>query len=136
MSREVKEMRSSRNKQERGMYLILAYMALHGRLLDVNDIDEHLFSQLKRMFEPDYDITNLEKDAEMMAINHFFLKNRNGNYEFNLNIMKKIVFVSVADYDVIFVQTQCKDQYLRYIIKKEDFEEEIKEDYLECFKKI
>ena len=42
--------------------------------------------------------------------------------------MKKIVFVSVADYDAVFVHAYWKDQYLRYIIKKEDFEEEIKED--------
>ena len=137
MSREVKAMKDSRDEQKRGMYLILAYMALHGRVLDVNDIDQNLFSGLRMMFKSDYDITNLEKDVEKMAINHFLLKNRNGNYEFNLNIMKKIVFVSVADYDAVFVQTHCsKDQYFRYIITKKDFKEEIKEDYLECFMKI
>nr|XP_022296856.1 uncharacterized protein LOC111106463 isoform X2 [Crassostrea virginica] len=78
MSREVKAMKDSRDKQERGMYLILAYMALQGRVLDVNDVDENLFDELRRKIEPDYDTTNLEKDAEMMAINHFLLQNRIG----------------------------------------------------------
>ena len=115
ISREVKAMKESRDKQERGMYLILAYMALHGGLLEVNDMDTNLFGELRKMFEPDYDITGIKKDAEMMVMNYFLLKTRNGNYEFNLNIMKKIVFVSVAEYDTIFVQTHCeKYYYLRY----------------------
>ena len=137
MSREVKAMKKSRDKEERGMYLILAYMALHGGVLEVNDIDGNLFGELREKFEPDYDITRIKKDAKMMVKNHFLLKTRNGNYEFNLNIMKKIVFVSVAEYDTIFVQTHCeKDYYLRYIIPKENFEEKLKEDYSGCFYKI
>ena len=137
MSREVKAMKDPAEKQERGMYLILAYMALHGGVLEVNDIDGNLFGELREKFEPDYDITRIKKDAKMMAMNNFLLKTRNGNYEFNLNIMKKIVFVSVAEYDTIFVQTHCeKDYYLRYIIPKENFEEKLKEDYSGCFYKI
>ena len=136
MSREVKAMKESRDKQEIGMYLILAYMALHDRDLNVNDVVENLFDELRSKFEPNYDLTNLEKDAEMMVFNHFLVKSRDGNFEFNLNIMKKIVFVSVAEYDVVFVQKHCKkDHYLRYIITKENFDEEIK-DYSECFIKI
>nr|XP_022301988.1 uncharacterized protein LOC111109988 [Crassostrea virginica] len=138
MSREVNEMKDSGDKQKRGMYLILAYMALRNRDLDVNDIDENLFGELREKFEPDYDITDVESDAEKMVINHFLLKNGNGNYEFNLNIMKKIVFVSVAEgTSTVFVQTLCEnDNYLRYILSKENFEEEIKEHYSECFIKI
>ena len=137
MSREVKSMKESKDKQERGMYLILAYMALHGGVLEVNDVDKNLFGELREKFEPDYDVTDIKKDAEKMTINQFLFKNGNGNYEFNLNIMKKIVFVSVAEDTTVFVQKHCKkDNYLRYIIDKENFEEEIKEDYSECFIKI
>nr|XP_022301987.1 uncharacterized protein LOC111109987 isoform X2 [Crassostrea virginica] len=137
MSREVKAMKESTEKQERGMYLILAYMALHGGLLEVNDMDTNLFGELRKKFEPDYDITGIKKDAEMMVMNHFLLKTRNDNYEFNLNIMKKIVFVSVAEYDTIFVQNHCeKDYNLRYIIPKENFEDKLKEDYSGCFYEI
>nr|XP_022302629.1 uncharacterized protein LOC111110423 isoform X2 [Crassostrea virginica] len=137
MSREIEAMKNSRDKQERGMYLILAYMALHDRDLDVNNVYENLFDELKSRFEPNYDLTNLEKYAEMMVSNHFLVKSRDGNFEFNLNIMKKIVFVSVAEYNVCFIQRHCKkDHYLRYIIAKENFDEEIKETYSECFIKI
>ena len=120
------------------MYLILAYMALHKRSLDVNAIDNNLFGELRRKFEPDYDTTNLEKDAEMMVINHLLFKNGHGIFEFNLNILKKIVFVSVAkDTSTVFVQKHCKkDHYLRHILFEKKFEEEIKEDYSECFIKI
>ena len=113
-------------------------MALHGGVLEVNDIDGDLFGELKENCEPDYDLTDIENDAEMMIINHFHFKNGNGNYEFNLNIMKKIVFVRVAeDTSSVFVQQHCKkDQYLRHTIFKENFEEEIKEDYSEYFIKI
>ena len=53
MSREVKAMKDSRDKQKRGMYLILAYMALHKRSLDVNAIDNNLFGELRKKCEPD-----------------------------------------------------------------------------------
>ena len=138
MSREVKAMKKSRDKEERGMYLILAYMALHGGVLEVNDVDQNLFGELREKCAPDYDITDIQKDAEMMVINHFLLKNGNGNYEFNLNITKKIVFKSVVeDTTIIFVQKHCKkDHYLRHAIFEENFEEDIKEHYSECFIKI
>ena len=108
MSREVKAMKESRDKQEKGMYLILAYMALRNRALDVNDIDEHLFGELRERCEPEYEITDIEKDAEMMVFKHFFFKKGNGNYDFNLNIMKKIVFVSVAEYDPVLFKSIAK----------------------------
>ena len=136
MSREVKAMRESRDKNERGMYLIIAYMALHGRVLDVNALDENLFDELRRKFEPDYDITNLEKDAKKMVTNHFLLRDENGNFEFNLNVMKKIVFVSVAEHNILFVQEYCRKDYLRYIITKGKLEKEIKEDYSGCFYEV
>ena len=121
MSREVKAMKESTDKQERGMYLILAYMALHGGLLEVNDMDTNLFGELRKKFELDYDIIRIKKDVEMMVMNHFLLKT-NDNYELNLNIMKKIVFVSETEYDVVFVQNHCKkDHYLRHIIRKDEF---------------
>ena len=138
MSREVKAMKDSRDKQKRGMYLILAYIALHKRSLDVNAIDNNLFGELRKKCELDYDIKDIEKDAEMMVINHLLFKNGNGNFEFNLNIMKKIVFVSVAnDTSTVFVQKHCKeDHYLRHILFEKNFEKENKEDYSECFIKI
>nr|XP_022302706.1 uncharacterized protein LOC111110484 [Crassostrea virginica] len=138
MSREVKAMKDSRDKQERGMYLILAYMALHGGVLEVNDVDYNLFGELREKCAPDYDITDVESDAENMVTNYFLLKNGNGNYEFNLNITKKIVFKSVVENTtIVFVQKHCKkDHYLRHVICKENFEEEIKEIYSECFIKI
>ena len=134
MSREVKALKRSGSKQERDIYLILAYIALHGGVLEINDIDQNLFGELKKLCKTVYDITDIERDAEMMVIKHYLLKNRIGNYEFNLNIMKKIVFVSVAECNAIFVQQHCKnDHYLRHAIFEENFEEDIKEHYSECF---
>lgn len=67
-------------------------------------------------------------------VNHNLLTIDKCYYEFDLNIMKKIVFVSLAKDSTSFVIEHCKNDYFKYVITKEDScPRDVETWYTECF---
>lgn len=119
--------------EEGGKYLILVYMSLKDGMLDVGNVDMKLFNCLKMK----YGFVFLDKDLDKYVRNmvgYFLLRNEDdGSYEFDLNIMKKIIFVSLVKDDVLFVLMNCKNIYLKYVIFIGLCFSDMDDNYIECF---
>lgn len=90
MSDKVALLKNALTLEECGKYLILAYMSLKDGKIDVNDVDKNLFDFLKREYVPGFVDDNLGKYVKSM-IGYYLLPNEDGSYEFDSNILKKIV---------------------------------------------
>lgn len=66
----------------------------------------------------------------------YLLENKNGCFEIDLNILKKIVFVSIVKDDIEFFQKYCRIVYLRYVICIIECLYDIDVLFIECFIKI
>lgn len=70
--------------------------------MDVINFDKVMFDLLKNK----YDFVFVDKKVEEYVrsmVGYYLLRNEDGSYVFDLNIMKKIVFVSVVKENVLFV---------------------------------
>lgn len=128
MSDKVASIKNAPTVEERGKYLILAYMSLK----DVDNVDKDLFHCLKKIYVPGF----VDKYAKNM-VGYFLLRNEDdGNYEFDVNIMKKTVFASLATDSVLFVQMNCNNIYPKYVIPTESCPSDMDDNYAECFVKV
>lgn len=135
MSDKVALLKNALTLEECGKYLILAYMSLKDGKIDVNDVDKNLFDFLKKKYVPGFMAENLGKYAKSMK-GYYLLPNEDGSYEFDSNILKKIVFVSVANDNPLFVQMNCKKEYLKYVLPTELCPSDMDTIYAECFTKL
>lgn len=67
---------------------------------------------------------------------YYLLSNEDGRFEFDSNILKKIVFVSVAKENLLLVQMNCKNEYLKYVIPTELCPDDMDTIYAECFTRV
>lgn len=70
--------------------------------MDVINFDKVMFDLLKNK----YDFVFVDKKVEEYVrsmVGYYLLRNEDGSYVFDLNIIKKIVFVSVVKENVLFV---------------------------------
>lgn len=88
--------------KECGKYLILVYMSLKDGKMDVDNVNKDLFDYLKKKYVFGFVDKDLVKYVKSM-IGYYLLLNDDGSFEFDLNILKKIVFVSVVKENVLFV---------------------------------
>lgn len=133
MSDKVALLKNDPTVEEGGKFLILAYMSLNDGKMDVNDVDETLFETLRKTFVPGFENKDLDKYATRM-MDYFLSRNKdNGSYEFDLNIIKKVVLVSVAKENTLLVQMYCKNEYLKYVTPTKSCPKDIDLSYAECF---
>lgn len=121
--------------EESGKYLILAYMSLKDGKMDVDNMNKDLFNYLKKTYVPEFVDKDLAKYAKSM-IGYYLLSNDENSFEFDSNILKKIVFVSVAKENALFVQINCKNEYLKYTIPTELCPDDMDTIYAECFTRV
>lgn len=126
-------MKNSPKVEESGKYLISAYMSLKDGKIGFYNVDKKLFESLKITFVPEFVDKDLGKYARHMA-GYYLLRNENdGSYEFDLIIMKKIVLVSVAKENALFVQVHFKNDYAKCVIASELCSDDIDTSYVEYF---
>lgn len=82
--------------------------------MDVYNLDKEFFNSLKKKYVPAFVDNELDKYARNM-VGYYLLKNEDASYKFDLNIKKKIVLVSVAKENGLFVLLYCKIEYLKYV---------------------
>lgn len=135
MSDEVALLKSDLTLEEGGKYLILAYMSLKNGRIDVKDVDKNLFDSLKKKYVPGFVDKDLGKFVERM-IGYYLLPDEDCSFVYDSNILKKIVFVSVAKENALFVQMNCKIEYLKYAIPAELCPDDMDTIYTECFTRV
>lgn len=69
-------------------------------------------------------------------VGYYLLTAGDGCYEFDLNIMKKIVFVSLTKDSMKSVKDNCKNDYFRYVIENNVCPKVMDNWYTECFTRI
>lgn len=135
ISDKIDSLKNSSKVEESGKYLILAYMSLKNGKMDVDNIDKKLFDSLRKKYVREFVEDDLDKHVKSMEGN--YLK-RNGDrcYEFDSNIMKKIVLVSLAKDCTLFVKVNYENDCLKHIIPKDLCPDDMDTIYAECFTTI
>lgn len=110
-------------------------MSLRDGKIEVDDFDKGLFKDLKNKYASEFWDKDMEKYARSM-VGHYLLSNEDGSFEFDSNILKKIVFVSVAKDNTLFVQMNCTNEYLKYVMPTESCPPDMDTIYAECFTRI
>lgn len=131
ISNIIASLKASSKVEERGMYLILAFMSFKDGKMNVNDFDSGLFDSLKKIYAEEFENKNLKSYARSMT--GYLLENKTVCFEIDLNIIKKIVLVSVAKDDAVFFQEHCKINYLAYVIPRQRYSPNMETFYAECF---
>lgn len=135
MRDEISLIKKAKTVGERGKFLVLSYMCLKDGRIDVQNVDRKLFDSLKKKYAPKFEDKDLAKYCVGM-VGYYLLNDGDGCYEFDLNIMKKIVFVSLAKDNTKFVKDNCKNDYLKYVIKNNVCPRVMDKWFTECFTKI
>lgn len=133
MSEEISSMKTAETVEEREKFLVLSYICLKQGRINVKKVDKKLIDSLKKRYAPEFEDKDLSKYCREM-VGYYLLCDDNGFFEFDSNIVKKIVFVCLAKDSTKFVKEHCKNDYFRYLIDKEDFCPRLVDKwYTECF---
>lgn len=97
-------------------------------------LTKKLFNFLKKKYAPEFVDEDLAKYCEGMD-GYYLVTDENGSFEFELNIMKKIVFVSIAKDNTRFVEDNCKNDCDKHVIKTISCPIDMDKWYLECYTK-
>lgn len=135
MRDKISSIKNAITVEERGKFMILSFMCLKDGKMDVQDVDKSLFHSLKQMYAPEFEDEDLANYCDGM-VGYFLLKDGGSCYKFDLDIMKKIVFVSLAKDSITFVKEHCKNDYFRYVIEKKYCPRDMDIWYTECFTTI
>lgn len=116
---KVVSLKDASTLKERGKYLILAYMSCKDGNMNVNDVDTELFDALKEKYAEGFKYENLKTYARSMK-GYYLLENKKCCFELDSNILKKIVFVSVArdEGNLVFFQEHCKKVFSENVTEK------------------
>lgn len=135
ISDKIDSLKNSSKVEESGKYLILAYMSLKNGKMDVDNIDKKLFDSLRKKYVREFVEDDLDKHVKSMEGN-YLKRNRDRCYEFDSNIMKKIVLVSLAKDCTLFVKVNYENDCLKHIIPKDVCPDDMDTIYAECFTTI
>lgn len=136
MSDEISSIKKGKTVDERGKFLVLSYMCLKDGRININLVDKKLLDSLKERYAPEFRDEDVSKYCRVL-VGYYLLTDGNGCFEFDLNVMKKIVFVSLANDCTALVKEHCKNDYLKYVINKGDpCPNRVEEWYTECFTKV
>lgn len=135
MKDEISLIKKAKTAGEIGKFLVLSYMCLKDGKIDVQNVEEKLFESLKKLYAPKFEDRDLSKYCEGM-VGYYLVTYEDGCYEFDMNIMKKIVFVSLAKDRAKIVEDMCKNDYSKYVIKNNVCPRDMDNWYTECFTRI
>lgn len=137
MSEEIFLIKKVEIVEERGKFLVLLYICFRDGRINVKNVDKKLLDFLKKRYVIEFEDEDLLKYCESM-VGYYLLIDENGFFEFDLNIMKKIVFVSLVNDCIVFVKEYCKNDYFKYVINKKDYScfRNVEDYYKECFIKV
>lgn len=93
---EISSIQNTKTAEDRGKFLVLAYMCLKGGTIDIRNVDKILFDYLKKKYAPKFEDRDLAKYCDGM-VGYYLLTNQDDCYEIDLNIIKKIVSDILAE---------------------------------------
>lgn len=132
MSEEISSIQKAETVEERGKFLTLSYICLKQGRSDVKKVDKKLFDSLKKRYAIEFEDEDLSKYCREM-VGYYLLCDENGFFEFESNIMKKIVVVCLAKDSPEFVKEHCKNDYFKYIIDHDSCPKLVDKWFTECF---
>lgn len=107
---EISSIQNAKTAEDRGKFLVLAYMCLKGGTIDIRNVDISFFNYLKKKYAPKVEDRDLAKYCDGM-VGYYLLTYQDGCYEIDLNIIKKIVCDSLAE-DGTFFDDNYRDNYV------------------------
>ncbi|XP_061175930.1 uncharacterized protein LOC133184871 [Saccostrea echinata] len=130
---EIHRLRDSDKLQERKMFFSLAVMALCGGTLNVENIDERMIQCLATILFPKDEVTEfyLKKDDHSLSSleTKYIRKEADGNYRFQLNIVRKLVFVIVFENNTEtiteFKEYVSENLWKRLTVQREKFPKDL-----------
>lgn len=87
--------------KEKVNYLIFVYVSFKGGKVNVNDIDIELFDVFKKVYILGFD--DIVINWYVWSLKGYLFENKIGCFELYLNIIKKVVFVSVVRDDLLLL---------------------------------
>lgn len=93
---EISSIQNTKTAEDRGKFLVLAYMCLKGGTIDIRNVDKILFDYLKKKYAPKFEDRDLAKYCDGM-VGYYLLTNQDDCYEIDLNFIKKIVSDILAE---------------------------------------
>lgn len=107
---DISSIRNTKTAEDRGKFLVLAYMCLKDGTIDIQNVDKSFFYYLKKKYAPKFEDRDLAKYCDGM-VGYYLLTYQDGCYEIDLNIIKKIVCDSLAE-DGSFVEDNYRNSYV------------------------
>lgn len=87
---------------------------------------------MKKRYVIEFEDEDLLKYCREM-VGYYLLCDENGFFEFELNIMKKIVVVCLVKDSLEFVKEYCKNDYFKYLIDYDFCFKFVDKWFIECF---
>lgn len=137
---EVRFLQNSKRNGDKKMFLLLAYTALSGGMLDITQVDKEFLHLLATTLYPNDDHNEFLDDFEpsLHALEERYIKKQaTGKYEFQLDVVRKIVFVVAFENNMhVLKENLNKDLLKRHAVERNKFPIALDVEVAKCFVKL
>lgn len=139
---EVRVLQKSTKNEDKKMFLLLAYTALSGGMLDITQLNEEFLHFLATTLYPEDDHNGFLDDFEpsLLALDEKYVKKRaTGKYEFQLDVVRKIIFAVAFEKNVDVLKEKFRENknlLKRHAVERSIFPTGLDVDFAKCFVKL